>query len=148
MKTKLKEALIGLATDGERYQKFKKRLIIPIMIAAFFLLLFNVPAVLTRIWLFVAVAALLIFKIVEAIEQNKLIIDRNKLRYIILSSENVWYYGFLFCIVYPLFILIVSVLDVLVSIISFIILIFAIFLLSRVFSKHFDKKLKKIEYFH
>ncbi len=145
MKTKLKETLIDLATDNQRNQKFKKKLIIPLIAVAFLLLLFNVPTLLTRFWLFLAVASLMILKIIEAIERNKLIIDRNKLSYIILSSENVWYYGFLFFITYPLLLLISATFGIVVSVIACIIMIFATVHLSRVFSKHFDDKLEKIK---
>lgn len=143
MKTKLKETLIDLATDNQRYQKFKKKLIIPLVAVAFLLLLFNVPTLLTRFWLFLAVASLMIFKIIEAIERNKLIIDKNKLSYIILSSENVWYYGFLFFITYPLLLLISATFGIIVSVIACIIMIFATVHLSRVLSRHFDDKLEK-----
>lgn len=145
MKTKLKETLIGLATDNQRYQKFKKKLIIPLVAVAFLLLLFNVPTLLTRFWLFLAVASLMIFKIIEAIERNKLIIDKNKLSYIILSSENVWYYGFLFFITYPLLLLISATFGIIVSVIACIIMIFATVHLSRVLSRHFDDKLEKMK---
>lgn len=145
MKTKLKETLIDLATDNQRYQKFKKKLIIPLVAVAFLLLLFNVPTLLTRLWLFLAVASLMIFKIIEAIERNKLIIDRNKLSYIILSSENVWYYGFLFFITYPLLLLISATFGIIVSVIACIIMIFATVHLSRVLSRHFDDKLEKMK---
>lgn len=145
MKTKLKETLIDLATDNQRYQKFKKKLIIPLVAVAFLLLLFNVPTLLTRFWLFLAVASLMIFKIIEAIERNKLIIDKNKLSYIILSSENVWYYGFLFFITYPLLLLISATFGIIVSVIACIIMIFATVHLSRVLSRHFDDKLEKMK---
>lgn len=145
MKTKLKETLIDLATDNQRYQKFKKKLIIPLVAVAFLLLLFNVPTLLTRFWLFLAVASLMIFKIIEAIERNKLIIDRNKLSYIILSSENVWYYGFLFFITYPLLLLISATFGIIVSVVACIIMIFATVHLSRVLSRHFDDKLEKMK---
>ena len=145
MKTKLKETLIGLATDNQRYQKFKKKLMIPLIVVAFLLLLFSVPTLLTKIWLFIAVASLMICKIIDAIERNKLIIDRNKLRYIILSSENVWYYGFLFFITYPLLLLISAKFGIVVSVIACIIMIFATLYLSKVLSKHFDDKLEKIK---
>lgn len=145
MKTKLKETLIDLATDNQRYQKFKKKLIIPLVAVAFPLLLFNVPTLLTRFWLFLAVASLMIFKIIEAIERNKLIIDKNKLSYIILSSENVWYYGFLFFITYPLLLLISATFGIIVSVIACIIMIFATVHLSRVLSRHFDDKLEKMK---
>lgn len=148
MKTKLKETLIGLATDNQRYQKFKKKLIIPLVAVAFLLLLFNVPTLLTRFWLFFAVASLMIFKIIEAIERNKLIIDKNKLSYIILSSENVWYYGFLFFITYPLLLLISATFGIIVSVIACIIMIFATVHLSRVLSRHFDDKLEKMKMWH
>lgn len=148
MKTKLKETLIGLATDNQRYQKFKKKLIIPLVAVAFLLLLFNVPTLLTRFWLFLAVASLMIFKIIEAIERNKLIIDKNKLSYIILSSENVWYYGFLFFITYPLLLLISATFGIIVSVIACIIMIFATVHLSRVLSRHFDDKLEKMKMRH
>lgn len=148
MKTKLKETLIGLATDNQRYQKFKKKLIIPLVAVAFLLLLFNVPTLLTRFWLFLAVASLMIFKIIEAIERNKLIIDKNKLSYIILSSENVWYYGFLFFITYPLLLLISATFGIIVSVIACIIMIFATVHLSRVLSRHFDDKLEKMKMWH
>lgn len=145
MKTKLKETLIDLATDNQRYQKFKKKLIIPLVAVAFLLLLFNVPTLLTRFWLFLAVASLMIFKIIEAIERNKLIIAKNKLSYIILSSENVWYYGFLFFITYPLLLLISATFGIIVSVIACIIMIFATVHLSRVLSRHFDDKLEKMK---
>lgn len=145
MKTKLKETLIGLATDNQRYQKFKKKLMIPLIVVAFLLLLFSVPTLLTKIWLFIAVASLMICKIIEAIERNKLIIDRNKLRYIILSSENVWYYGLLFFITYPLLLLISAKFGIVVSVIACIIMIFATLYLSKALSKHFDDKLEKIK---
>lgn len=145
MKTKLKETLIDLATDNQRYQKFKKKLIIPLVAVAFLLLLFNVPTLLTRFWLFLAVASLMIFKIIEAIERNKLIIDKNKLSYIILSSENVWYYGFLFFITYPLLLLISATFGIIVSVVACIIMIFATVHLSRVLSRHFDDKLEKMK---
>lgn len=148
MKTKLKETLICLATDNQRYQKFKKGLIIPLVAVAFLLLLFNVPTLLTKFWLFLAVASLMIFKIIEAIERNKLIIDRNKLSYIILSSENVWYYGFLFFITYPLLLLISATFGIIVSVIACIIMIFATVHLSRVLSRHFDDKLEKMKMWH
>ena len=75
MKTKIKETLIGLATDSERYLKFKKKVAIPVIIVAMFLLLFDVPMVITKLWLGVAIGVVLLFKSIEAIERNKLITD-------------------------------------------------------------------------
>lgn len=145
MKTKLKETLIGLATNSEKYLKFKKEIAIPVIVVAMFLLLFDVPMVITKLWLGVAIGVVLLFKSIEAIERNKLIIDRNKLSYIILSSDDVWYYGMLFCIAYPLVPVINNIFGIVGCVLCCIIMIFAIAWISKALAGYFDDKLKKIE---
>ncbi len=145
MKTKIKETLIGLATDSERYLKFKKKVAIPVIIVAMFLLLFDVPMVITKLWLGVAIGVVLLFKSIEAIERNKLITDRNKLSYIILSSDDVWYYAMLFCIAYPLALSISKIFGIVGCVLSCIIMIFVIAWSSKALAGYFDDKLKKIE---
>lgn len=145
MEMKLKETLIGLATDSERYLKFKKKVAIPVIVVAMFLLLFDVPMVITKLWIGVAIGVVLLFKSIEAIERNKLITDRNKLSYIILSSNDVWYYAMLFCIAYPLALVISNIFGIVGCVLSCIIIIFAIVCISKALAGYFDDKLKKIE---
>lgn len=145
MKTKIKETLIGLATDNERYWKFKKKVAIPVIIVAMFLLLFDVSMVISKLWIGVAIGVILLFKSIEAIERNKLITDRNKLSYIILSSDDVWYYAMLFGIAYPLALVISNIFGIVGCVLSCIIIIFTIAWLSKVLGGYFDDKLKKME---
>jgi hypothetical protein len=145
MEMKLKETLIGLATDSERYLKFKKKVAIPVIVIAMFLLLFDVPLVITKLWLGVAIGVILLFKSIEAIERNKLITDRNKLSYIILSSADVWYYAMLFFIAYPLVLVISNIFGIIGCVFGCIIIIFAISLISKALGGYFDDKLKKME---
>lgn len=150
MKTKIKETLVGLATDNEKFKSFKKKAIIPLLLVSILILIFDVPSLLSKIWIVVAIGVIMLLKIIEAIKRNKLIIDRNKLTNIILSNEDVWFYILLFGVAYP----IVLILNMIFSITSFfslicitIVLAISMLWLSRVLSKHFDKKLKKIEMF-
>lgn len=146
MKTKLKETLINLALNNERYRKLQRIFLIVMALTGCLILLFKVPKIPVIIWLFVSIAFLILLKCLEAIKKNELILDRNKLVNIIFSSEDVLYYTFLYVVIYPVLVLINSK----ITIFSFVICaaglaILGIFL-SKKISKYFDKKLKKIEF--
>lgn len=148
MKIKLRETLIGLATDVKLYQKFKMELLIPLIVVSLFLIFFNLPIVLAKIWLFIVIVAIVFLKSLEAINRNKLILDKNKLIYIILSSKDVWFYSLMFGVLYPLLFSIATIFGIVIFFITYFIMLFVVTFFSIFISKHFYDKLEKMEMWH
>lgn len=145
MNTKLKNALINTATDSKKFKKFKIILLIFWIVFGCFAIFFGKPH-----WCGFAFVSLIPIEVLKAIEQNKLILDRNRLSDIIFSKRDVWYYILMSFIGYPLIlVLFYSVgTDSVAAVISLAIccgLAFLTMNLSTIFSKHFYNKLKKIE---
>lgn len=145
MKTKLKNALINTATDCKKFKKFCIKLFIFWIIYGCFAMSFGKPH-----WCVLAFVSLIPIQVLKAIEQNKLILDRNKLSDIIFSKRDVWYYILMFFIGYPLILVLFysAGTDSVAAVISIAICCGFAFLtmnLSTIFSKHFYNKLKKIE---
>lgn len=146
MKAKLKEALVNLALDAERCRKFKKNSLIITAVLACMILLFHIPRMLALTFVFACVALIIFLKCLEAIKENEVILDRNKLINIILSKEDIWFYFFLYFIAYPLLLIINLKMDFIIFLVIAIGLGLLGTFLSKKVSKYFDNKLKKIEY--
>lgn len=145
MKTKLEGTLVNFALDYNKCKKFVRIYLIANIIAVVLLFMFSTPKIPLIIWGIINIAILMFEKCLDAIWRNRLILDRNKLVNIIFSNKDFCYYLFLLAIMYPIFFLIVSKVTTLIFIVCTIVLALVNLFFSDIISKHFDKKLKKIE---